>query len=204
MAGLECPSFCRVLGLAGLFGRRPQPFVFHMWTWTTPKLITQSNSTGIVAFDIDFVLASKGPGLARDLYVTMLLISPSGGTELYVQPHQDNWIPRRPDDIRTCMVSKDLLKLAPEATVSVVTLKWFVKPPFQSVLFYKFIFGHEGSPVRWVEAEVKEEVLQTSYDTFIANHARQDAGDQFIKDFMVFQKSDERGPEFYGPPVYET
>ena len=190
--------------LAGLFGRRPQPFVFHCWGHTSVKVITRPNLPEILAFDIDFTLASTGPGLARDLYVNMLLSGPSGGTQLFVQPNKANWIVRRPDSLRTCMVSEDTLKLAPSANEIAITLKYLISPPFESDHFYKFTFGHEGSPVRSVEAQVKLEALKAAYNKFLANQAQQGVGTTFINEVMGIKKSEEHGPEFYGDPVYET
>lgn len=185
--------------LAGLFGRRPQPFVFHCWGHTPVNL-----AAGRAAFDIDFVLASRGPGLARDLYVNMLLSGPSGGTEIFVQPNEADWTIRRPDDLRTCLVSKDQVKLSPAAKLVAIKLKYYVEPPFESPNFYKFTFGHEGSPVRSVEATVEPEALQLAYDRLVANQGVGSSGHEFVNVIMGLSENGEGGQEFYGDPVYEA
>ncbi len=58
--------------LAGLFGRRPQPFVYHMWAISPAALAPD----GSARFTVDFLIANNGPGLARDLYVNLNALAP--------------------------------------------------------------------------------------------------------------------------------
>jgi hypothetical protein len=64
--------------LSGLFGRSPQPFVFHMWSFSPAKVVAKSSAQMAVEFAIGFMLGSHGPGVARDLYVNLRISSPEG------------------------------------------------------------------------------------------------------------------------------
>lgn len=60
--------------LSGMFGRRPQPHVFHHFTIVKPKL---KGHELVVAFGV--MLHNEGPGIAMDLYAICMVESVPGG-----------------------------------------------------------------------------------------------------------------------------
>jgi len=71
--------------LAGLFGRRPQAFVFHMWSIPEAKLARKAATVLAVEFEVGLLLGSHGPGLARDLYVNAKIFPPDKPSMAWVK-----------------------------------------------------------------------------------------------------------------------
>jgi hypothetical protein len=139
--------------LSGLFGRSPQPFVFHMWSFSPAKVVAKSSAQMAVEFAIGFMLGSHGPGVARDLYVNLRISSPEGPSTAAVSiSDQTNWTGHCAFRAVWNLVSRDSFKLAPEAMVQPIVLYLSFAPPFESEFWYKITFGHHSSPVRKVEA----------------------------------------------------
>ena len=178
--------------LMGLFGRPPQPFVFHMWSYPpahlVKKVVVKNDRTVLAAeFDLEFRLSSYGPGLARDLYVNLQILPPGPDSTALVMPvDTNNWSGRHSLGRFTNLVSNESFKLAPMAIVNPVTLRFSLVPPFESALIYEISYGHGGSPITKIEGRVKPEVLQAAYDVLAAasDQEKKEAGHQFIVTVM--------------------
>lgn len=73
--------------LAGLFGRRPQPHVFHMYT--VPKA---GLAQGRIEVSLGIEVANGGPGIADNMYLNVMLLSaPGDGCEVKFEPTDKNW-----------------------------------------------------------------------------------------------------------------
>ena len=60
--------------LMGLFGRKPQAFIFHLWAilpaaLSSPVALSDRGRLARIEFAAGFQLSNYGPGVARDLYV---------------------------------------------------------------------------------------------------------------------------------------
>ena len=188
--------------LSGLFGRRPQPFVFHMWCNDLPKRVEIEPSKFGIEVNLGIQLGSHGPGLARDLYLNVDFLPPRGDTKMWVIPDKSNWSGNFGYG-RTCqIVSNDSFKLAPQSFTQPVTLKIILAPPFESDLYYKIIFGHEGSPTRKVEKTVMREAIQDAYERFSVESADEEKmAMKFGRDLLgIEDTSKNSGPEYYGIP----
>ena len=131
--------------LEGLFGRRPQPFVFHMWTFPPAKVVWMLTGLVSVECSIGFMLGSYGPGLARDLYVNLQIFPPRGASHCVVSiSDQINWTGQNAFGVMWNLVSIDAFKLAPQSMTQPIVLHLSFAPPFESDFRYEITFGHGG------------------------------------------------------------
>ncbi len=185
----------------GLFGRRPQPFVFHMWVSSPPKLIRDSPGKDGIEFNFGIQLGSHGPGLARGLYLNVDFCLPIGGTRLWVEPDRANWTGNFAYGRLTQLVSIDAFKLAPQAFTTPLTVKIIFSPPFTTEFGYKFVFGHEGSPVRKVAEVVSSIRLQEAYNGAVKTlrEGKEISSDLFMESFFgIAPQIEDPGSEYYG------
>lgn len=152
--------------LSGLFGRRPQPSVFPMWSIVEPSRVEAEGEVGVDC-GLGIFLGSHGPGIARELYVNVTFITPRGRTRGWMNPDQTNWSCNNAYGPVRQLVSNDSLKLAPQAMTEAINLKVIFVPPFEGNLYCKIVFGHEGSPTQVIEKTVAKEVIQSTYEKFM-------------------------------------
>ncbi len=178
--------------LAGLFGRRPEPAVFHMWS-TTPVAYQQSRADRPLAaeFVLGFLLGNDGPGIARDLYLNGTVIPPGSNTKIEIEvPDRVNWTGQFAFGVVVSLVSIDAFKLAPKAFVTPVLFRCSFAPPFERSMFYRVNFGAEGTPVRSIEADVNVTTLRTAFDAYASSARDHVSGERFIHTAMNIQKSE--------------
>lgn len=117
--------------LAGMFGRRPQPHVFPMFTIGPAKIVDKE-----ITMQMGILITNEGPGIASDLFINATIFShPGDNCELSFDPSQSqNWEAEIAFGRILHMISKPGVRLAPGAFIQpcVVTLK--IAPPFQEDL----------------------------------------------------------------------
>lgn len=185
--------------LAGLFGRPPQPFVFHSWNISPEKRVLVSGGSR-AKFKLGFVLASFGPGIARDLYVNVQIHPPKGHTEIAVAlDDPNNWTGRNMyGGILTNLVSSDSFKLAPGGRVQVLSFLVETRPPFESDLFYEISFGHGSSPMRMFQARITPIELSEAYEAFTVEPANPEVGRKLVEQVMRLDAGNIYASEGYG------
>lgn len=150
--------------LAGMFGRRPQPKIFHMLA-TYPVSIQGDNS---VDATLDFLFTNQGPGIAKDLFFTMKVskvpcaISPSVRI-----PDMDIWETRAAMGVFYSAVSKDGVKLAPEFFFRALGIALKLKPPFINGLKLEIIYGCDNAPVQKIIISNSKETIEEEYEELI-------------------------------------
>lgn len=182
--------------LLGMFGRRPQPFVFPMWVLGPAEIhkMADLNISG-VRCSLGIQLGSHGPGTARDLYMNVHVIEPQGNTQQWMTPNDKDWRSNLMYGKMMQIISLEAFRLTPQAAAQPVTLTMVFAPPFDTDFRYKIIFGYEGSPTQIVEKIVSKEIIQTSYDRFMSDPA----GDAyaFVKEvFQIDPRDKDPGPEY--------
>lgn len=187
--------------LAGLFGRSPQPFVFHMWK-TAPAGITKRSDLApgkeSVEFEIGFMFANDGPGIVRDLYVTAKVLPPRGRTKAQFRVlDRENWTVTFDVGVVLNLVSTDSYKLPPKAWVTPFSMQFSVAPPFENDLYYEITFGCQGSPVRLVRTTVERATIQAAYDSFLRERGAGTSAHQVVADMLGIKETDIKGPEYY-------
>jgi hypothetical protein len=184
--------------LMGLFGRPPQPFVFHMWSYPPARLVDNGQGYPAIECDVDFRLGSHGPSLARGLYVNLQILPPKDlSSAAFIPVDPTNWSYRHSLGRMTNLVANDSFKLAPMATVSPVTLKLKFIPPFNSDFIYELTFGHESSPISKMDGRLTPIELQNAYETFVSasQSSRVSAGHEFVETVMRMKDKSQRKPE---------
>ena len=184
-----------------MFGRRRHAFVFHMWTVGLAKAKYEGRTVVAAKFDLGFMLGSHGPGMARDLYVNVKMLPPTGGSVFALSiPDQRNWTGHHAFGVLTNIVSVDGFKLAPGAQVQPLIFKASVIPNFERGLRYEISFGHGDTPMHKVEADVSVADLKDAWGKFVSNPTDTDVARQFVEDVMGLKSDDEGGLELYGEP----
>ncbi len=155
--------------LLGMFGRRPQPDILHMWAVGSFQVIPVVGPPQAISFEAAFLLNTHGPGLVRDIFVTAELGPPGGKSELkYGFKDTANWSGNKAFGYRFSIVSNDAFKLAPGAIISPFFLSFRLHPPFLEPLHLIFSYGHRDSPTIRVEHIVSPHDLQVAYDLYFA------------------------------------
>ncbi|MGD9853266.1 MAG: helix-turn-helix domain-containing protein [Nitrospirales bacterium] len=150
--------------LAGLFGRHPQPFVFHEWSLGPTKKFPIGESGPGFQLSLGVKLASWGPGIAKNLYLNVIYFPPRGGSvsSIYLND-PDNWTGIREGNVAGYFIANESLRLAPHAFVEPIFINIQFTPPFESDPYLKIIFGCEGSPTRKIENRVELDKFQATY-----------------------------------------
>jgi len=174
-----------------------------MLSYAPAHLIEKPGKRWAAEFDLGFMLGSHGPGVARDLYVNVQLMPPTGGsTAAVVIRDKINWSGHHAFGRITNIISNDAFKLAPEAFVQPIVLKFSFVPPFETDMFYEFTFGHRGSPVRKLNARIKPDVLTWAHETLLKNgDSNKDAGSESVQTVLDIKDTDDRRREMYGDEV---
>lgn len=160
--------------LAGMFGRVPQPLVFHMWT--TPPATLHDN--GAATFQVGLVLTNRSSAIAQDLFVNLAISPPPEPSAVGVgQVHFDNWTMSQAFGRVTQLVSKVGFRLAPEALVQALILHIKLLPPFIGGLGIDVTTGCSGSPVKKFKHKLSAQELSTVYAEFV----RTGSSDRFIR-----------------------
>lgn len=149
--------------LAGMFGRRPQPHVFHNYIVGHAELIN-----GKIRFDVGLMIRNEGPGIARDLFMNLLMKSVPGincDTSIAPTAH-DSWTYQQSFGMHFSTISKDGVRVPPESYVQPCVITLEIAPPFTTKLEIDGICGCDQSPsykFRFVNDSVTIEKLFNDY-----------------------------------------
>jgi len=166
--------------LSGMFGRRPQPFVFNMFVSGYPEVIdfgaVQVKST------LGLQIGNGGRGLASDLFMTIKVIStPGPNCKLGVETTDlNNWTAWSFLDIQFTAISKGHIKLPPEAQLQPFVLTMFLSPPFGSELKIEGLCGCAQAPSFSFTIENEATAIEQLYYDFISKYP-----DNLPKDFKA-------------------
>jgi len=168
--------------LAGLFGKRPEPFIFHQ-LYIEPVHVSSEESA--VHATIGFILVSDGPGIARDLFVTIDIFHPGGKSSISLE-HGDQAVfdCYRLYGGHFSVVSKDGFKLPPGGRVHALTMRLKLIAPFTRDAFYMDVnYGCSGAPTRQKIVLRDSTTLQLICNT-IADLPEAERTDFFTKEFL--------------------
>lgn len=148
--------------LQGMFGRRPQPHVFPRYTLAEPAVADDS-----VSVDCGICLYNDGPGIARDAYVVVTVLSVPGPvcTASYERSDPSNWSGGMTFGIRISLVTNDGFRIAPETFVQPLVLRVEFRPPFERDLKVNILAGCDGSkPYRGEWTSSRERINEAFCD----------------------------------------
>jgi len=153
--------------LAGMFGRSPQPVIFHMWSLPPAEL----RSDGTAFFRIGLLLTNRSPAIARDVYLSVMIFPPGGNSQIAMEfPDLQNWSANQAFGCITQILANERFRLAPQVVVQPVLLTFSLLPPFLERLHMKITTGCSGSSIKEFSHTLAPEQLQALYDNFSADH----------------------------------
>jgi hypothetical protein len=134
--------------LAGMFGKRPQPNVFHEFTAHPPEIV----GTKIIN-PLSFIIHNDGPGIASDLFLSLTVVSIPGENCLlrFEDFNPNNWTGSIFLKSKIGLISKREVRIGPDQEIKPITVKLHLAPPFKDDLHIKGICGcGESPPYRFV------------------------------------------------------
>ncbi len=149
--------------LAGMFGRRPQPHVFHQFVQEVPVL--QGDDLEMIW---GLFIHNKGPGIASDIYALCEVHSKPGPNcnIRFNITERSIWTGGFEFGNRISLISVPGYRLPPGANTPSFAVNFSLKPPFQKNLK---ISGHVGSTETrsyFFTIENDVEVIREQYDIY--------------------------------------
>ncbi|MDP3297813.1 MAG: ATP-binding protein [Thermodesulfovibrionia bacterium] len=149
--------------LAGMFGRRPQPHVFHNFVIGPADLLDEK-----VKIQVGFMIRNQGPGIASDLFINALVISiPGDNCKVWFEiVDQNNWMGQFAFERQISVISKLDVRLAPESFVQPFVMTLYLVPPFTEKLIIDGICGCGQSPSYKFRLENDSSTIDKLYNDF--------------------------------------
>ena len=153
--------------LAGMFGKRPVPNLWHSWNAYEGGVADVEPSPRREPYvRVGFVIRNCGVSLARDVFVNLAFMLPGPECALVVHPRTlKDWSLRR-SHFGYHLVAQDGYRLAPMAFDEPMKVDLFILPPFETELSYEITYGCDGSPVRKVFRAISRDVIEQSVQNF--------------------------------------
>lgn len=154
--------------LAGMFGRRPQPHVFHQYTLAVPEL---RGSELYIAFGLE--IHNEGPGIASDIFCTCLTqYLPGNNSQMRCEtPDQANWAGSFAFGRQISLISAPGYRLPPGASAQPLIIHLSLIPPFEGVLKISGTVGSGESRRYAFLIEKNAQDIQLQYDSFVQKTA---------------------------------
>lgn len=157
--------------LSGMFGRRPQPSVFHSFIVGYPSIL-QGTTVPQIKTTLGLLVSNGGRGIASDLFMTIKSTSdPGPNCGLVVDtPDLNNWNVWSFMNINFTAISKSYIKLPPEAQLQPFVLNLFLSPPFDENLEIKGLCGCGQAPSFSFNIENDGSTIESLYNDLISKH----------------------------------
>jgi len=150
--------------LAGMFGRRPQPHVFHHFLLSVPKL---EGDTLIVTFGV--AVHNQGPGIASDVFLICLLQELPGPncTMQFDPPDRTNWTGGWEFGRQISLISAPGYRLPPGANAQPLVVHLHLAPPFEHDLKISGSVGSGQSQKYEFLIENRANNIEQQYSNFL-------------------------------------
>ena len=142
--------------LAGMFGRRPQPKMFSVFVIEPIEI-----SNNEIKVKVGFMLRNQGPGIASDLFFNVACLKTVGKNcqASYELTAENEWLYHSVYGINFNVISKNDIRLAPEAETQPFVFIFSFKPPFEKGLEIDGICGcGQSSPHKFKIVRNVEEI----------------------------------------------
>jgi hypothetical protein len=126
-----------------MFGRVPQPHVFHSYIVSRPEV-----SGDAIKSSVGIALSNDGPGIASDLFLGLtMMCHPGPDTEIrFDPPDKENWTGIWAFERRINLICKAGYRVPPECQVQPLILHITLAPPFENDMEFAGIAGAGGAP----------------------------------------------------------
>ena len=154
--------------LAGMFGRRPQPDVYHNYLIYPAEIIN-----GIMKIRIGLAIHNNGPGVASDLFMNLNTMSlPGENCDCTPDVTADHWIPQitkgfKKGQVIVNAISRYTLRLAPEVFYTPISILLDIEPPFTKKLIIDGSCGCGQSPLCKFKIENDCKTIEDIYNNFV-------------------------------------
>jgi hypothetical protein len=117
--------------LAGMFGRRPQPHIFHHYLLAEPRY-----DGNVLKVSFGLAIHNEGPGIASDVFaICRMELWPGPNCQLeFETPDAINWTGQREFERQLCMISTPGFRLPPGANTQPIVVHIHLAPPFEEEL----------------------------------------------------------------------
>ncbi|HHT9146865.1 MAG TPA: AlbA family DNA-binding domain-containing protein [Candidatus Wunengus sp. YC61] len=159
--------------LAGMFGRRPQPDVYPNYSILQAEIIDER-----IRLQINFTIRNKGPGVASDLFMNVMVISiPGSNCDCSCEARESQWISQITKGINrgqiiVNVISASTLRLAPEAFYTPISILLDIAPPFTEKLIIDGNCGCGQSPSYKFRIENDSKTIEKLYDDFVEKNRK--------------------------------
>jgi hypothetical protein len=157
--------------LAGMFGRRPQPNVWHQFICGPCKVVEDR-----LILNVGFVMRNNGPGVAENTFFNIWAWEcPGEATEIgFDPPNAKRWDATVFLGRHFTAISKLGVRMPPESFDQPWVMTVSLRPPFTKGLTIKGICGFGGSTPYRFEIGNKKEVLEEIYAETMAGQQTKD------------------------------
>lgn len=154
--------------LAGMFGRHPQPNIFHMFT-----VLPAKNEERCLIFEYGILVTNGGPGIARDLFFTAMVHEALGdNTKIsWKIQDRDNWTGHFSFGRQISIISKEGVRVPPKAFLSPLSLIIELQPPLTEHLSLKCNIGCTGSPTLNIEIQNSLDGVNRIYEEYFTQQS---------------------------------
>ncbi|MFC1752675.1 helix-turn-helix domain-containing protein [Thermoproteota archaeon] len=155
--------------LAGMFGKRPQPWVYLMFS-TGPAKITQLPSgEKEVHCEIGLMLYNGGQGIARDTYLNAEIYDTPGksGKTAFRPIDRDNWIGNFSFGYKLGVICKEGFRIAPNNLSQPIILEVFLLPPFSGDFKVRLKSGCADGAPHEMELHSTKKNIEETYDQIL-------------------------------------
>lgn len=151
--------------LAGMFGRRPQPNVYHRPAILPARLVQGR----YMQIDTSFLIHNEGPGIAYDLFFNIMVhYQPGAQCVINMKSINDGcWVCWNTVGRQFSMISQPHIRLAPESYIDSMVMEILLQPPFDSPLHIEGICGSGGAPPYKFSLVRNQSEVEGIYNEFI-------------------------------------
>ena len=168
--------------LAGMFGKRPQPNVFHAFTSLPPKIDGEK-----IINPLSFLIHNDGPGIASDLFLNLTVVSTPGTNCMLIFENVDlnNWIGNIFLKNKINLITKKDVRIAPDQEIMPIKMRLVLAPPFAEDLRIKGTCGCGQSPPYRFVIENNCKAIKKLYGEYMEKSKTQSLS---LKDKEIFRK----------------
>jgi Schlafen, AlbA_2 len=182
--------------LSGMFGRRPQPKIFNMYTMVPPKIKLNDDifdqipgipptveSDKYIKTTLGIQLFNEGPGIGHDVFMWLRTFHKCGPKcILSIEPMQKNWSSWKSFGVEFTTISDSGFRLPPGVRIQPFVLDLFLMPPFDDSLEIEGQCGSAESPSYNFSFKNSKKSISKIYNKYIRDYEK----DTIEKDYDIY------------------
>lgn len=156
--------------LSGMFGRRPQPWVFLMFSVGPAKINIKGNGTKELLCQIGLMITNNGQGIARDSFLNTEIIKLPGSNcnAWFDWTDKTNWTGSFAFGFKLGLICNENFRIPPRNFAQPVVLNVTLLPPFENELKINLKCGCEGAEITDSTLENAIDKIKEYYDEIIS------------------------------------